>query len=162
MRLRMTEGRFLATLNENSVRYVVIGAWAFPAHDYARPTLHIDVLIEPTRANARRVIRALTQFGYDVVDITPEQVLARKTLFRGYALLANVHPSAKGVDFPGVWRRRQATTIDGVGTFVASLGDLIDMKRAAGRDKDKADLKTLTRLLKRTVLSNTDAGKTKD
>jgi hypothetical protein len=44
----------LGSLNAHNVRYVVIGATAFPVHGYARATLDVDILIEPTEANARR------------------------------------------------------------------------------------------------------------
>jgi hypothetical protein len=46
-----TEG-LLRSLNAHSVRYVVIGATAFPVHGYARATLDIDIFIEPTTENA--------------------------------------------------------------------------------------------------------------
>ena len=46
----------LKSLNARSVRYVVIGATAFPVHGYARATLDIDIFIEPTAENGRREI----------------------------------------------------------------------------------------------------------
>jgi predicted nucleotidyltransferase len=52
-----TEG-LLRSLNAHSVRYVVIGATAFPVHGYARATLDVDIFIEPTEENAQRVRRA--------------------------------------------------------------------------------------------------------
>jgi predicted nucleotidyltransferase len=44
----------LRSLKARNVRYVVIGAAAFPVHGYARATLDIDIFIEPTRENASR------------------------------------------------------------------------------------------------------------
>jgi predicted nucleotidyltransferase len=38
----------LRLLNEHSVRYVVIGATAFPVHGYARATLDVNIFIERT------------------------------------------------------------------------------------------------------------------
>jgi len=58
--------KLLRSLNEHSARFVVIGATAFPIHGYARATLDIDIFIEPTKENARRVHEALRDFGYDV------------------------------------------------------------------------------------------------
>lgn len=39
----------LKSLKEHKVRFVIIGATAFPVHGYSRATLDIDVFIEPTR-----------------------------------------------------------------------------------------------------------------
>ena len=58
----------LKSLNAHSVRYVVIGATAFPVHGYARATLDLDLFIEPTAANASRAREALVAFGYDMSD----------------------------------------------------------------------------------------------
>ncbi len=53
----------LKSLNAHNVRFVVIGATAFPVHGYARATLDIDIFIEPTEENARRTRAALERFG---------------------------------------------------------------------------------------------------
>jgi hypothetical protein len=58
-----TEG-LLKSLSAHRARYVVIGATAFPVHGYARATLDVDLFIEPTEENARRVRTALAEFGY--------------------------------------------------------------------------------------------------
>ena len=138
--------KLLLALNENSVVYVVIGAWALPLHGYSRPTLDFDVFIRPTRVNAQRVLKALSQVGYDVSDLTVPGVLAKKTLFRDYPLNADIHPSVSGASFREVWKHRVLGTIGRVSTNFASLDDLIRMKEAAGRAKDKEDLKVLRRL----------------
>ncbi|MBW8041677.1 MAG: hypothetical protein FVQ85_17000 [Planctomycetes bacterium] len=75
----------LKSLKEHKVRFVVIGATAFPVHGYSRATLDIDLFIEPSEANARRTHEALKSFGYDVSGITlddpPYQKGADTTIF---------------------------------------------------------------------------------
>jgi len=51
----MDTPKLLRSLNERNVRYVVIGATAFPIHGYARATLDVDIFIEPTKENAAAV-----------------------------------------------------------------------------------------------------------
>ena len=58
----------LKLLNAHSVRYVVIGATAFPVHGYARATLDIDIFIEATPENVQNTKEALQEFGYDLQD----------------------------------------------------------------------------------------------
>lgn len=144
----MDISKLLKSLNDRHVRYVVIGASAFPSHGYVRMTGDIDILIEATAENATRTIQALADVGYDVNDLSAAEVLQKKILFRQYIIAIDVHPSAAGVIFTTVWKNRVADTIEGVPVFVASLDDLIKMKRAANRAKDREDLKALTALKK--------------
>ena len=62
----------LRLLKENKVKFVVIGASAFPVHGYSRTTLDTDIFIEPTKSNATRCLQSLKEFGYDTADITKE------------------------------------------------------------------------------------------
>ena len=75
-----TEG-LLKLLNENKVDYVVIGATAFPVHGYARATLDIDIFVRPELDNIKRVKKTLTEFGYDLTDISYQDLL-NKNLVR--------------------------------------------------------------------------------
>lgn len=55
-------------------------------HGYARATLDIDIFIRPEKDNARRVREALAAFGYDLADVTEEDLLTHKVL-KGAGLL---------------------------------------------------------------------------
>jgi len=136
----------LKSLNAHSVEFVLIGATAFPVHGYARATLDIDVFIRPTPENALRTRRALTAFGYDLENVTDEELLTRKLLIRQYLVEADIHPFVKGVSFDEVWARRVQDRIGDTPASFASLDDLIRMKEAAGRPKDLEDLRVLRRI----------------
>jgi predicted nucleotidyltransferase len=153
----MDISKLLASLNGRRVRYVVIGAMAFPLYGYARTTLDVDILIEPTLANARRTIAALQEFGYDTAELTAQELLARKTLFRQYRLDTDIHPFAAGADFERVWQNSIAGTIAGIPAHIVSLDDMIRMKAAAGRAKDRLDLKALRALRARMQKRKTDS-----
>jgi predicted nucleotidyltransferase len=139
----------LKSLNAREVRYVVIGATAFPVHGYVRATLDVDILIEPTAENARRTWKALREFGYDVVDLAVEDMLTKKILIRQYLLETDIHPSAAGVTFEQVWANRVEGAIGETPTCFAGLDELIAMKQAAGRPKDLEDLRALLELRER-------------
>lgn len=139
----------LKSLNARRVQYVIIGATAFPTHGYARATADIDILIKPTKENARRVLDALARVGYDVSDLSVDEVLEKKILFRQYILATDIHPSAAGATFETIWKNRVKDKIENIPVFVAGLDDLIKMKRAANRPKDREDLKVLRALKKR-------------
>jgi predicted nucleotidyltransferase len=136
----------LRSLNAHSVRYVVIGATAFPVHGYARATLDLDVFIEPTPENAARARAALIEFGYDLTDVSTDDLLRSKVLIRQYLVEVDVHPYVAGVSFADVWSGRVEGRLGDVDVCFAGLDDLIRMKRAAARPKDLEDLRVLEAL----------------
>ncbi len=136
----------LKSLNANEVRYVIIGATAFPIHGYARATLDIDVFIEPTQANAEKTLNALREFGYDVTDLSVEDLLTHKILIRQYVVATDIHPFVKGMEFADVWDTRVEDKFGETPASFAGLDALIAMKEAAARPKDVEDLKSLRKL----------------
>ena len=136
----------LRLLKEHKVDFVIIGATAFPVHGYARATLDIDIFIRPERANCERAWDALREFGYDVTDISVEDLLGKKILIRQYAVETDIHPFVKGVSFDRIWKSKVRAKFGGTFVYFASLEDLIKMKQAAGRAKDLEDLKILKRI----------------
>jgi predicted nucleotidyltransferase len=136
----------LKSLREHKVRFVVIGATAFPVHGYSRATLDTDIFIEPTVRNAERTREALQAFGYDMSDVSIEDLLNKKVLIRQYLVETDIHPFVKGTSFERVWANKVKSKFGQTFVWFASLDDLIRMKRAAGRPKDQEDLKFLRRL----------------
>lgn len=52
---------------EEGVAFVVVGAYALAAHGFPRTTGDIDLFVEPSAVNAKRVFRALLAFGAPVM-----------------------------------------------------------------------------------------------
>ena len=138
----------LKSLKEHRVKFVIIGATAFPVHGYSRATLDIDIFIKPETSNAEKTLSALKNFGYDVQDIAVDELLTKKILIRQYLVETDIHPYVKGVSFEEVWINKVKAKFGDTFAWFASLNDLIKMKRAAGRPKDREDLKYLLKLKK--------------
>jgi predicted nucleotidyltransferase len=138
----------LKSLKDHKVQFVIIGATAFPVHGYSRATLDIDIFIRPERSNAEKTRSALEDFGYDVTDIAVDELLTKKILIRQYLVETDIHPYVKGVSFDTVWKNKVKAKFGETFVWFASLNDLIKMKRAAGRPKDREDLKYLLKLKK--------------
>ena len=138
---------FLGALNSEGAAYVVIGGMAVIFHIPYRTTRDIDVLIEPTVENARRVRRAVERWGGFEVEFTEAEFIGGDILSFGGLLRVEVHSRVPGATWEGVASRRVSGTFQGVPTWFADLDDLIAMKEAAGRrEKDLPDLKRLRRL----------------
>lgn len=135
-------------LNANDVRYVIIGATAVIAHGFPRLTKDIDIIIEPTAENIKKTFKALQDFGYDTSDVTVEEAQKKKLLFRQYVLETDIHPSVKGISFDQLWQNKFKCKFKDQDAYFASLDDLIQMKKAAGRPKDIEDLKHLEEIRK--------------
>ena len=146
----MNTEQLLKLLKEKHVKFVIIGATAFPVHGYSRATLDIDIFIKPEKANAQRTLKALKEFGYDVTDITVDDLLTKKVLIRQYLIETDIHPGVKGITFENVWKNKVKARLGKTFVWFASLDDLITMKKAVSRTKDVEDLKYLRRLKKRT------------
>jgi predicted nucleotidyltransferase len=145
----MNTEKLLKLLKEKRVKFVIIGATAFPVHGYSRATLDIDIFIQPEKENANRTLDALKEFGYDVTDLTIADLLSNKVLIRQYVVETDIHPFVKGVTFDRIWKNKVRARFGKTYVWFASLDDLIAMKKAASRTKDKEDLKYLRGLKKR-------------
>jgi len=139
----------LKSLNAHAVGYVVIGAAAFPVHGYSQATLDIDIFIRPTPENTRRVREALLGFGYDLSEVSEEDLLTKKILIRQCAVETDLPPFVKGVTFDEVWAKRIMDRYGNTEASFAHLDDLIRMKQAANHPKDQEDLLFLLELRRR-------------
>lgn len=144
----------LRRLVEAEVRFVVIGGLALGAWGVVRGTKDIDVVVAPDPENLDRLaevavaIRGHVQAGEAFLSSQPsiaaqlrtgEQVAIETELGR-----LDVVQGLDGVPSYEELRAR-ATEADvlGVGVAVCSIEDLREMKRAAGRTRDLADLEDL-------------------
>jgi hypothetical protein len=71
----------LSALNDNKVKYLIVGGWAVSHHAQPRATKDLDILIQPAPRNAENLLRALQQFGAPVaalraVDFTTKGLAA--------------------------------------------------------------------------------------
>ena len=54
------------------VRFLVVGAYALALHGRPRATGDLDIWVDPTPANAPRVMRALAAFGAPLAEISAD------------------------------------------------------------------------------------------
>jgi len=142
----MDTEKLLQSLNESKVDFIVIGATAFPVYGYARATLDIDLFVRPEKENIQKLRKALMDFGYDLSDISEEDMLKNKLLIRQYALETDIHPFVKGVTFIDIWKNKITARFGNTEVYFPCLNDMIRMKKAAGRAKDLEDLKFLKKI----------------
>jgi predicted nucleotidyltransferase len=142
----MDTEELLRLLKENKVDFIIIGASAFPVYGYARATLDIDIFVRPELDNIHKVIVALNEFGYDLMNLSAQDLLENKVLIRQYMVEADIHPFVKGVTFGDLWKNKIKANFGGIEVYFPSLEDMIKMKKTAGRARDLEDLKILIKI----------------
>ncbi|MCX6993178.1 MAG: nucleotidyltransferase [Kiritimatiellaeota bacterium] len=132
------------SFQEHDVKYVVIGGIASILHGVPRATFDLDILIEATPENTRRLLAALLDAGLGTASLTTvADVLANEiTIFRD-RVRVDVQTSTPGITFDDAWQRRKTLSYHGQEFFILSKQDLIASKRAAGRDIDIEDVRLL-------------------
>jgi len=142
-----------AAFADAEVRFLVVGAYAVMHHTEPRYTKDLDVWVEPTGENARRVMLALASFGAPLQGVVAED-FTDPTVILQVGIEPNrfdVLTAIAGLEFPVAWERADRVTYDGVSIRILSLADVIAAKRAAGRPQDRLDLKRLERAAQQSV-----------
>jgi hypothetical protein len=139
---------FLSVLKRHGVRFLRVGAHAVAAHGRPRFTQDLDVLVDPTPANARRVAAAIRDFGFAETarDWRWFAKSYRITMLGRLPHRIDVLTSISGVSFREAWKHRVQVTSE-IGSIAAlGLDQLRANKSAAGRPKDLLDLALLDEL----------------
>lgn len=136
---------FLKLLNENEVRYLLIGGYAVGYHGYPRATNNMDVWIAVHPENADRMVAVLREFGFILPELTPELFLQADKIVRmgGTPMRLEISTGISGVDFEECFASRIVDGLDGIQVNIIDLPHLKTNKKAAGRLKDLADLENL-------------------
>jgi predicted nucleotidyltransferase len=136
---------FIELLNSNEVRYLVVGGYAVAFHGYPRYTKDLDVWIYADPENVEKLIRALKQFGFGSLGLTPDDFLTPDQVIQlGYPPnRIDLLTSFKGVDFKNAYESRVQTEIDGLLADFVDLENLKKNKASTGRPQDIADLENL-------------------
>lgn len=142
---------FIKLLNSHDVEYVVVGGHAVAFHGHPRFTGDIDFLIRTTPENVSRVLTVLGVFGFGDLGIVEQDLLERgRVLQLGHPPnRIDVLTSISGVDFDSAWEQRVQTLLDDQPVALLGWDELIRNKRAAGRQKDLADLEKLLAVARR-------------
>jgi predicted nucleotidyltransferase len=136
---------FVQLFNDNQVRYLIVGGYAVAFHGHPRYTKDLDVWVEPSPANAERIVRALEQFGFGSLGLTEADFIAPNQIIQlGYPpCRIDLLTTLGAVDFESCHHSRLEIEVEGVRVAFIDLESLKKTKSAAGRHQDLADLENL-------------------
>jgi hypothetical protein len=132
-------------LIEEGVRFVIVGAYALGAHGFPRATGDMDIWVEPSPANAEKLIQSLTRFGAPVSNVKEDDFTTKGIVFQiGVApRRIDILTAIDGVEFEPAYENRLVILVEALEIPVLSLEDLIKNKESTGREKDALDAKML-------------------
>lgn len=136
---------FIQSLNDNDVRFLIVGGYAVAFHGYPRYTKDLDVWIWVDEQNAENVIRALDQFGFSSLEMTPDDFLDPNMVIQlGHPPnRIDLIMSLEGVEFDSCYNARVEEEIEGIKLLFIDIENLKKNKKAVGRYQDLADLENL-------------------
>ena len=136
---------FIQLLNDNNVRYLVVGGYAVAFHGYPHYTKDIDLWIWLNRGNAENLIKVLDDFGFGSFGLKVEDFLTP-----GYVIQLGYPPNRidlltalTGLDFNKCYASRIELNINGTRINFIGLDDLKKNKELISRYQDLADLEHL-------------------
>lgn len=149
---------------QERVKYLVVGGLAVNLHGIPRVTYDIDVIIPTDRENVLKLNCTLRALGYiPRLPVNPDDMADEKTLkdwienrnMRAFSFyhkkehnkvvdIVLEHP----LDFTESFRHSAIKKVGGIEIYVASIGDIITMKKVSNRPKDLSDMEMLKEALK--------------
>jgi hypothetical protein len=155
-------GLLVSALSRAGVRYLVVGGVAVVLHGYLRATADLDLIIDFDQKNVAIAMETLDGLGFRPRAPVPLRAFADPGQRDRWAAEKNMqvfslwHPNIAGfevdlfvespIPFDDAFARAVLALIGDSIVPVASIDDLIAMKRAAGRPRDHEDIEALTQL----------------
>jgi hypothetical protein len=136
---------FIQLLNDNQVKYLVIGGYAVAIHGHPRYTKDIDIWIDMTPENADKLVTALNQFGFGSLGLSSQDFQSPDQIIQlGYPPnRIDLITTPDGIDFDICYTSKLEIIINDIPVQFIDLNNLKKNKKASGRLQDLADLENL-------------------
>lgn len=164
----------LGSMEENKIKYLVVGGLAVNLYNVQRLTNDIDFIISMDKDNIIKFVHAMKGMGYvPRVPVNPE-LLADKNTVNDWVNNKNMKAFSfynekrtfeavdivivQPLDFNKAYENRVIKKINNIDVSVVSLEDLTTMKETSGRVKDLEDVKKLNEVKIMKEEKNIDSG----
>lgn len=136
----------ISAFNRHKVSYVLVGGYSVIIHGYRRSTGDMDLLVERTEHNYRKIISAFITFGMPPMGMTMEAFLSNENdvfTFGRPPVAVDIMTQMKGISYKEVYEQSFLHETDGLMVRVIHINHLKMAKKASGRYKDLDDLENL-------------------
>ena len=138
---------FLIALNDQQVRYILVGGFSVILHGYSRTTGDMDIWVDRTAENYLKLERAFYQFGMPLFDMTEKNFLSHPEwdvfTFGIPPVAIDIMVKVKGLNFDDCYEKSIFFEDDDLKIRTIHKENLIEAKRSSGRAKDLNDLENI-------------------
>ena len=127
-------------LNNEKVKYMLIGGFAVILHGFVRGTKDIDLLVESSRENIHKLKKAMSKLpDKAVLQVNDGDVIKYQVVRVADEIVVDLMSKAGGIDYKTAVKEVEHKIIESVKIPVASKHILIKMKETF-RNSDKMDV----------------------
>ncbi|WP_028525204.1 hypothetical protein [Runella limosa] len=136
---------FIKLLNQFEVDYMIVGGYAMAFHGRPRYTGDLDIWIDISETNAKKMLLVINTFGFSSLGFEKEDFLRENLINQiGYPpLRIDILTSIDGISFREAYSQKQVITIGDFTANYIGLAHLIQNKKTSGREQDQLDVKAL-------------------
>ena len=145
--------KLLVKLTDSEVLFVVVGGIAVALNGYVRLTEDVDILVESSEENIKRLLGCLSEFGegfaneLSVDDFSDDEAGAIRVVEATEDCQIDIFTIMSGMRFQNLMQSAGETVVKERRIRFASKQDLIHLKSGSVREKDQIDVIALKRLL---------------
>lgn len=139
---------FWKSLQQNDVRFIMIGGFATNLHGYQRYTGDMDIWIQDTKPNRKNLRKAFAEYGLGDFELLEQItfVAGWTDFYLNNGLKLDIITDMKGLDeysFDDCYKLASLAEIENVQVPFLHINHLIQNKKSVGREKDQLDVKYL-------------------
>ena len=143
---------FWRILNQHQVKYIMVGGLATFFHGYNRVTEDVDMWIEDTLDNRKRLRAAFCELQYgDIASLETMEFVPGWTTFYAAGVELDIMTSMKGLEdesFSTCYEMAEIVNLEAVKVPFLHINHLIANKKAVNRPKDQMDVLQLEEIKK--------------
>jgi hypothetical protein len=144
---------FVQLLTQHEVDYLVVGGYALAFHGKPRFTGDLDIWIDCTEANAKKMVSVMKDFGTASLGFTKQDFL-NETIVKQIGqppLRIDILGAIDGVKFTDAVKDKQFFKSGNLRIPFIGITDFIKNKEAVGRARDLADVEKLKPKVRKTI-----------
>ena len=155
--------RVFRELNKRKIKYLVVGGIAVNLHGFSRTTGDLDLMLSFDTNNLKKFVQMVKFLGLiPTVPVAVEDFMVSETRNlwekeKNMKVFSVFNPKDRmehvdvlihhDVDFEKAYKNREDIPAVGLKIPVIAINDLIKMKKVAGRERDKIDIKALREII---------------
>lgn len=139
---------FISALNNNKVKYLLVGGYSVILNGYNRTTGDLDIWVRKDAKNYQCILNAFAEFKMPLFDMTKKNFLENESLdvftFGRTPVSIDLMTSVKGLNFDESFKNSKIHSIENLSVRVVNLNDLLKAKQASARPRDLDDIEKLS------------------